>query len=106
MAFAITKRHTLDAPPYDNDEYKDVLREVRGEGITPKRTGTVPDDIPAGSVDETAIGIFWGHDGASGLGTPPRLYNQIVREVAIKNARRSCGLISRCPGQYGAVGVQ
>jgi vanadium chloroperoxidase len=28
-------------------------------------------------------GIYWGYDGASGLGTPPRLYNQIVREVAM-----------------------
>jgi hypothetical protein len=25
------------------------------------------------------IGIFWGYDGANKLGTPPRLYNQVVR---------------------------
>jgi hypothetical protein len=25
-----------------------------------------------------AIGIFWGYDGANKLGTPPRLYNQVV----------------------------
>jgi membrane-associated phospholipid phosphatase len=25
-----------------------------------------------------AVGIFWGYDGANKLGTPPRLYNQIV----------------------------
>ncbi|MDP9387183.1 MAG: vanadium-dependent haloperoxidase [Actinomycetota bacterium] len=38
--------------------------------------------------------LFWAYDGASGLGTPPRLYNQIVRQVAAaqgndaaKNAR-------------------
>ena len=30
------------------------------------------------------IGIFWGYDGSNKLGTPPRLYNQVVREVAIK----------------------
>ena len=30
-------------------------------------------------MDETLIGIFWAYDGAFGLGTPPRLYNQIVR---------------------------
>lgn len=28
--------------------------------------------------DHAAIGIFWGYDGANLLGTPPRLYNQIV----------------------------
>jgi hypothetical protein len=33
-----------------------------------------------------AIGIFWGYDGANKLGTPPRLYNQVVREIpAVKN---------------------
>ena len=83
-----------------------LLTALGGKGITPELIGTVPGDIPAGSEDETAIGIFWDYDGESGLGTPPRLYNQIVREVAIKNARRSCGLISRCPWQYGAVGAQ
>jgi vanadium chloroperoxidase len=33
-------------------------------------------------VDETCIGIYWGYDGARELGTPPRLYNQIVRKLA------------------------
>jgi hypothetical protein len=27
------------------------------------------------------IGIFWGYDGANQLGTPPRLYNQVVRAI-------------------------
>lgn len=27
------------------------------------------------------IGIFWGYDGVNKLGTPPRLYNQVVREI-------------------------
>jgi hypothetical protein len=35
------------------------------------------------TVDETLIGIFWGYDGPRGLGTPPRLYNQIVRVIAM-----------------------
>jgi hypothetical protein len=34
------------------------------------------------TVDETLIGIYWGYDGAKGLGTPPRLYNQTVRVIA------------------------
>ncbi len=81
--FAITKRHELDAPPFDNEEYLQALRQVRGKGIAPELTGTLPDDIEARTVDETLIGIFWAYDGVPGLGTPPRLYNQIVRRVAI-----------------------
>ena len=30
---------------------------------------------------KAAIGLFWGYDGANKLGTPPRLYNQVVREI-------------------------
>ncbi|CAF3118313.1 unnamed protein product [Rotaria socialis] len=32
--------------------------------------------------DQTHIGIAWGYDGVPKLGTPPRLYNQIVRVIA------------------------
>jgi hypothetical protein len=42
---------------------------------------TIP-SIDARTVDQTLIGIYWGYDGAKGLGTPPRLYNQIVRVIA------------------------
>jgi hypothetical protein len=31
--------------------------------------------------DQEEIGIFWGYDGATGLGTPPRLYMQVVLTV-------------------------
>jgi hypothetical protein len=33
---------------------------------------------------ETITGIFWGYDGTPGLGTPPRMYNQIARTIAIQ----------------------
>lgn len=81
--FAITARHELDAPPFDNPEYVRALREVRGRGIAPEMIGALPNIIRSRTVDQTLIGIYWGYDGASGLGTPPRLYNQIVRRVAI-----------------------
>jgi hypothetical protein len=81
--FAITVRHELDAPPFDNPEYLNALREVRGRGIAPELMGTLPNSISARTIDQTLIGIYWGYDGASGLGTPPRLYNQIVRRVAL-----------------------
>jgi membrane-associated phospholipid phosphatase len=32
--------------------------------------------------DQTTAGIFWSYDGSPGLGTPPRLYNQIVVQIA------------------------
>jgi hypothetical protein len=32
--------------------------------------------------EQTQIGIFWGYDGTPGLGTPPRLYNQIAMRIA------------------------
>ncbi len=31
--------------------------------------------------DEEVIGIFWGYDGPPELGTPPRLYMQVVLAV-------------------------
>jgi len=32
--------------------------------------------------EQAQIGIFWGYDGTPGLGTPPRLYNQIALRIA------------------------
>ncbi len=32
--------------------------------------------------EQTQIGLFWGYDGRPGLGTPPRLYNQIAHTIA------------------------
>ena len=32
--------------------------------------------------DQTAAAYFWAYDGANLIGTPPRLYNQILREIA------------------------
>lgn len=81
--FAITKRHELSPPPFDNNEYLKALRQVRGKGIAPELMGTLPNGIDPRTADETLIGIFWAYDGAAGLGTPPRLYNQIVRRLAI-----------------------
>lgn len=92
--FAITERHELEPPPFDNQEYVRALQEVRGRGIAPELMGTLPSNLTKRTIDQTLIGIYWGYDGAAGLGTPPRLYNQIVRRVAVargnaeaKNAR-------------------
>ena len=54
---------------------------MRGKGIVAELSGTVPGSSRR-TTDETAIGLFWAYDGPRGLGTPPRLYNQIVRRIA------------------------
>jgi vanadium chloroperoxidase len=80
--FGIEFRHEIAPPPLDNSDYRKALKEVRGRGIAPELMGTLPDDIPRRTAEQTLIGIYWGYDGASELGTPPRLYNQIVRRIA------------------------
>ena len=83
--FATKKRYTLQAPPdLASNDYRKALRQVREKGIAPELLGTLaPNDKPR-TEDETVVGIYWGYDGALGLGTPPRLYNQIIRDVATK----------------------
>jgi hypothetical protein len=80
--FGITQRFQLAPPPLDNNEYRNALGEVRGRGIAPELMGTLPNNIPGRTVDQTLIGIFWAYDGVAEIGTPPRLYNQIVRRIA------------------------
>jgi vanadium chloroperoxidase len=84
--FAISQRFELAAPPFDNEEYRAALRQVRAKGIKPEIMGTLPHTLllNARTPDETVIGIYWGYDGAAQLGTPPRLYNQIVRLIALQ----------------------
>jgi len=69
----------LPPPPPDltSEEYATAFQEVKdfgGDGVTTPTQRTA---------EQTEIGIFWGYDGRPGLGTPPRLYNQIARTVAI-----------------------
>ena len=82
--FAVSARHGLSAPPLPGDaDYSAALKEVRGKGIAPELMGTVPNAYPKRNNNQTLIGTYWGYDGSKDLGTPPRLYNQIVREIAI-----------------------
>jgi vanadium chloroperoxidase len=91
--FAATARHTLDPPPQPSlpnpaPAYISALKQVRDKGIAPELMGTLPAAAPRRTVEQTLIGVYWGYDGARDLGTPPRLYNQIVRVVA-KNKNNS-----------------
>lgn len=79
--FAVTAPHTLDPPPpLSSKEYLDAVREVKDKGAALGTTSVTATD-PRTS-EETLIGLYWAYDGAHGVGTPPRLYNQIVRVVA------------------------
>lgn len=81
--FAVTERFGLDAPPKPGEPaYTAALRQVRGKGIAPELTGTLPAGFAERTPAETLQGIWWGYDGANKLGTPPRLYNQIIRTLA------------------------
>jgi vanadium chloroperoxidase len=82
--FAAKTRFTLDAPPKGNAKYKKAYNQVRAKGIKPELMGTLPDEFEdtQRTPEETVIGIYWGYDGAKGLGTPPRLYNQIIKKIA------------------------
>ena len=63
----------LNSPGYATD-YVEVLEKGRAQGST--RTPK-----------ETTIGIFWAYDGASGIGVPPRLFNQFARAAALDKSR-------------------
>lgn len=83
--FAVTARHELEPPPRGDGDYLRALRQVRAKGIQPELMGTLPESLrdDQRTPGETTVGVYWGYDGAIGLGTPPRLYNQIIRKVAI-----------------------
>ena len=95
--FAVMKRHTVDRPPLDNVKYLRALRDVRARGIRPDLTGTLPTALfnRRRSSENTLVGIYWAYDGANRLGTPPRHYNQIIRQVAMNVINPATGHINR-----------
>jgi vanadium chloroperoxidase len=86
--FAVTQRHGLARPPQPDPAdasygaYLDALRQVYAKGIAPRLQGTLPMAVAGRTPEESLIGVYWGYDGTKELGTPPRLYNQFVRQVA------------------------
>jgi hypothetical protein len=88
--FAVDSLDQFEAPRLDDgtpagraaflqsQEYTDAYNEVLalgGDGVTTPTARTA---------EQTEIGIIWAYDGRPGLGTPPRLYNQIARTVALQ----------------------
>ncbi|MBY3182246.1 vanadium-dependent haloperoxidase [Rhizobium laguerreae] len=64
------------ATPHAAGEYLDALKEVVRLGGAPGLSTTER------SSDQTVAAYYWAYDGANLIGTPPRLYNQILREIA------------------------
>jgi hypothetical protein len=63
-------------PAMTSPEYAaayDEVKDVGGDGIVTPTTRTP---------EQTEIGIFWAYDGTPSLCAPPRLYNQIIVQIA------------------------
>lgn len=58
-------------PALGSPRYNAAVQDVKGLGSL---NSTVRNP------NETVAGIYWGYDGPRGLGVPPRLYNQVVRD--------------------------
>ena len=83
--FSATGVPALNPPPtLGTPDYNAALAQVRGKGIKPELMGALPTAFSKRDADETVMGIYWGYDGAKNLGTPPRLYNKIVRKFAVQ----------------------
>jgi hypothetical protein len=86
--FTLTSSTQFRVPPppaLTSADYATAYNEVKSIGAVNSTTRTA---------EQTQIGIFWGYDGSPGLGTPPRMYNQIAEVLAnqmhnsvVQNAR-------------------
>ena len=63
----------LNSPRYFN-ALNELLNLGGDGGPTPTRR----------TQEQTLIGIYWAYDGMPGLGTPPRMFNQIAQTIAVQ----------------------
>ena len=66
-------------PALDSAEYAEALHDVERFGGVGGRI--TPTDR---TVEQTEIALYWAYDGTKKLGTPMRLFNQIVRTIALQ----------------------
>jgi vanadium chloroperoxidase len=74
--FAVTDPDGHAIATWPETDYAEALGEVVRLGGAPGLRST------RRRPDETVAAYFWAYDGANLIGTPPRLYNQILRVVA------------------------
>jgi membrane-associated phospholipid phosphatase len=65
--------------------YNRAHDQVRAKGSRILEEGTPGAGFSPRTPLQTLIGLYWAYDGASQIGTPPRLYNQIAREIIGRN---------------------
>ena len=65
-------------PALDSPEYAVAFDEVKRLGGDGAATGTLTER----TLEQTQAGIYWAYDGTPSLCAPPRLYNQIVLNIA------------------------
>lgn len=75
-SFAVTDDDVHTVADWPEADYDKALEEVVRLGGAAQLKSTER------SADGTISGLFWAYDGANLIGTPPRLYNQILREIA------------------------
>jgi hypothetical protein len=86
--FVLQSADQFPAPPppaLNSAEYAAAFDEVKrlgGCGSSTARCSPGSSTPTARNTEQTQISIFWAYDGTPGLGTPPRLYNQIVVHIA------------------------
>jgi hypothetical protein len=79
--FVMTSADQFRVPPppdLTSSEYEFAYNEAKilgGDGITTPHSR---------SVDDTDMGIYWAYDGVPTLCAPPRLYNQLLTQVALE----------------------
>ncbi len=89
----ITSYRAPAPPDLHSTKYLNSYDSVRLKGrfrTFPLVTPTVPNSdrpdqkmLDLSGDAEAQIGIFWAYDGANKIGTPPRLYNQVARQIAL-----------------------
>ncbi|MGB8701328.1 MAG: hypothetical protein WCD18_18095 [Thermosynechococcaceae cyanobacterium] len=90
------------APPPDLSSavYATSFNDVKAKGTKTGSTRTP---------EETTIGIYWAYDGPKNIGTPPRLYNQIVRVIAMQrnnSLEQNVRLFALVNAAMGDAGIQ
>ena len=87
----------------DSDYVKDYKR-VRIDG----HESNISNTSSQGAINKALIGLYWAYDGVANLGTPPRLYFQIIETVAdgfTLNDRRRMMLYLVCGTALGDAGI-
>lgn len=79
--FAVQEEHIIADPPVgfgtdDVQEYCEAIKDVIRMGGAPSLNSTLRRPY------QTANGYFWAYDASNLIGTPPRLYNLILRKIA------------------------